>query len=32
MKSHEVLKESIDTVGVKKVAADLGLSTSMVYK
>lgn len=32
MNSHEVIKKSIGDLGVKSVAADLGLSTSLVYK
>lgn len=32
MKSHEVLKETVDTLGAKKVAADLGISLSLLYK
>jgi hypothetical protein len=32
MKSHEVLKETIDTLGAKRVAADLGISLSLLYK
>ena len=32
MESHQVLKQSIDRIGVKKAAADMGLSTSMIYK
>ncbi|MBW2713838.1 MAG: hypothetical protein JRC77_08815 [Deltaproteobacteria bacterium] len=32
MKSHEVLKEVIETVGTKQVAYDLRVSTSLVYK
>ncbi|MDC3378700.1 hypothetical protein OAX78_00270 [Planctomycetota bacterium] len=32
MKSHEVLRESIESVGAKKVAHDLKVSTSLVYK
>lgn len=32
MKSWEVLREAIDPVGVKVVAAKLGLSTALVYK
>jgi hypothetical protein len=30
--SYEILKEVIDRVGVKKVAARLGVSSSLVYK
>lgn len=30
--SYEILKEAIDRVGVKKVAARLGISSSLVYK
>jgi hypothetical protein len=30
--SHELLEEVIDRVGVKKVAADVGVSSSLVYK
>ncbi|MGJ8640000.1 MAG: phage regulatory CII family protein [Opitutaceae bacterium] len=32
MESHEVLKNAIGHVGVKQVAGDLNLSTSLVYK
>ena len=32
MKSHEVLKQVIEEVGVKRVAADLKVSNSLVYK
>ena len=32
MDSHEVLKEAINRLGVKAVAARMGLSESMVYK
>ncbi len=32
MNSHEVLKKSVSDLGVKFVAADLGLSTSLIYK
>lgn len=32
MNSHEVLKKSIGDLGVKSVAAELGLSTSLIYK
>ena len=32
MKSHEVLKRVVETVGAKRVAHDLGVSTSLVYK
>jgi hypothetical protein len=32
MKSNEVLKKSLSDLGVKSVAADLGLSTSLIYK
>lgn len=32
MESCEVLKKSVSTLGVKSVAADLGLSTSLIYK
>jgi len=32
MNSHEVLKKSVGDLGVKSVAADLGLSTSLIYK
>ncbi len=32
MKSHEVLKEVIEAVGTKRVAYDLRVSTSLVYK
>lgn len=32
MKSHEILRKAIYTAGVKSVASDLGLSTSLLYK
>ena len=32
MKSHEVLKESMEQVGVKSIASDLNLSSSLLYK
>ena len=32
MNSHEVIKKSISDLGVKSVASDLGLSTSLIYK
>ena len=32
MKSHEVLKQVVETVGAKHVAHDLGVSSSLVYK
>ena len=32
MKSHEVLKRVIEAVGTKKVASDLKVSSSLVYK
>lgn len=32
MQSYEVLKEAVDKVGAKHVAAEMGLSTSLVYK
>lgn len=32
MKSWDVLREAIETVGVKSVAARLGISTALVYK
>ncbi len=32
MDSHEILKDSIKSVGAKSVAQDMNLSTSMVYK
>ena len=32
MKSHEVLKNAMSTVGVKSIAADMNLSTSLLYK
>ena len=32
MKSHEVLKKSIDEIGVKEVAQKLNISTALVYK
>ncbi len=30
--SHEVLKKSVERVGAKKVASDMNVSTSLVYK
>lgn len=32
MDSYEVLKKSMSDLGVKSVASDLGLSTSLIYK
>ena len=32
MKSHEVLKKSMEHTGVKTIASDLGLSPSLLYK
>ena len=32
MRSHEVLKEAVDCVGVKSLAADLRLSQALIYK
>ena len=32
MKSHEVLKGVVESVGAKQVAHDLGVSTSLIYK
>ena len=32
MKSHEVLKQSVEDVGVKTIASDLGVSQSLLYK
>lgn len=32
MESCEVLKKSVSALGVKSVASDLGLSTSLIYK
>ena len=32
MKSHEVIKETVDTLGAKKVAGELGVSLSLLYK
>ena len=32
MKSHEVLKKAIDKVGAKTVAAELNLSSALIYK
>lgn len=32
MNSYEVLKKSVGELGVKSVASDLGLSTSLIYK
>lgn len=32
MKSHEVLKESMEHVGVKAIASDMNLSSSLLYK
>ena len=32
MSSHDAIKKSISDLGVKSVATDLGLSTSLIYK
>jgi hypothetical protein len=32
MKSHEVIKESCKKRGIKKIASDVGVSTSLLYK
>jgi hypothetical protein len=32
MKSHEVIKETVDALGAKKVASELGVSLSLLYK
>jgi hypothetical protein len=32
MKSHEVLKQAMSAVGVKAIAAEMNLSTSLLYK
>jgi hypothetical protein len=32
MNSHEVMKKSVSDLGVKSVASELGLSTSLIYK
>ena len=32
MKSHEVIKESMENVGVKAIASDMNLSSSLLYK
>lgn len=32
MRSHEVLRRAVDTIGVKALAADLRLSSALVYK
>ena len=32
MKSHEVLKRVVESVGTKQVAHDLGVSSSLIYK
>jgi len=32
MNSHDVIRNSVGDLGVKSVASDLGLSTSLVYK
>jgi hypothetical protein len=32
MKSHEVLKSVVETVGTKEIASDLKISSSLVYK
>ncbi|MFO0974500.1 MAG: phage regulatory CII family protein [Phycisphaerae bacterium] len=32
MKSHEILRQAIDRVGVKAIAADLRISPALVYK
>src|SRR5437016_3620330 len=32
MKSHEVIKDTVEKLGAKKVASDLGVSMSLLYK
>jgi transposase len=32
MKSHELLREVLKTTSAKQVAADMGLSLSLIYK
>jgi hypothetical protein len=32
MQSHEVLTEAVQSIGVKSIAYDMGLSTSLLYK
>jgi hypothetical protein len=32
MESHEVFKNAITPIGAKSIAADMGLSTSLIYK
>jgi hypothetical protein len=32
MKSHEVLTEAVQSIGVKSIAYDMGLSASLLYK
>jgi hypothetical protein len=32
MDSHQILKESMSKVGIKSIAADMNLSTSLLYK
>ena len=32
MKSHEILKQSMENVGVKAIASDMHLSSSLLYK
>ena len=32
MKSHEILKQSMENVGVKAIASDMRLSSSLLYK
>ena len=32
MKSHEVIKETVEKLGAKKVASELGVSLSLLYK
>jgi transcriptional regulator with XRE-family HTH domain len=32
MNSHDVLKKSIERIGAKRLAAELGMSTSAIYK
>ena len=32
MESHEVLKQAVKTIGAKAVAADMNLSSSLIYK
>lgn len=32
MKSHDVIKQTLDALGAKQVAAELGVSSSLLYK